>query len=355
LLGALLVARLPATPTGQPAEPVARRTVALGALEGFRVLRAERSALLVILVVSAMGVVVGALDLFFVAVAISLLGAGESWAGYLSAAFGLGGVIGALATVALVGRRRLTPPVAVGGLILGAPIAVIAFAPSIAPLMFAICGTGYSLATVASRTLLQRIAPDDVMARVFGILEGLGMFALALGSVGGAVLVEVLGIGPALVVAALFAPAAVALAWWPLSGIDRRAAAPDAAALALLRRLPMFAPLPAPAIERIMADLVRVDLPAGHVLIREGESGDRFYVVADGILDVSRNGEPVAERGAGEHVGEIALLRDVPRTATVTARTAVHLLALDRGSFLGAVTGHPQSRERADAVAAERL
>jgi CRP-like cAMP-binding protein len=148
---------------------------------------------------------------------------------------------------------------------------------------------------------------------------------------------------------------ALALAWIPLRALDRDARAPDPEALALLRRLPIFAPLSAPAIERIMAALVRLEVPAGHVLIREGDEGDRFYVIVEGSVAVSQGGRHLVDRVAGDHVGEIALLRDVPRTATVTAITPLRVLALDRAPFLEAVTGHPQSRAHAEAVATSRL
>lgn len=181
------------------------------------------------------------------------------------------------------------------------------------------------------------------------------MFALAFGSVGSAVLVETVGITTALVVTGLVVPIALALAWIQLRTLDRGAMAPDPEAPALLRRLPIFAPLSAPAIERIMADLIRLDVPTGHVLIREGDEGDRFYVIVEGRAEVTRTGIHVAERRAGEHVGEIALLRDLPRTATVTALTPLRLLALERGRFLEAVTGHPRSHAYVESVAKARM
>jgi predicted MFS family arabinose efflux permease len=361
LLSALLVVRVPidakAAAAAVPRERREAGDLLRASFGGFAVLRRERSVLLLVLVLSATLVVVGALDVLFVAVAIGLLDAGEAWAGFLGSAFGLGGVVGALSAVALVGRRRLTPSFAGSGILLGMPIAVVGLVPTVAtaPVLFATGGAGYSIATVAGHTLLQRIAPEAVLARVFGVLEGLAMFALAVGAVGSAALVETLGISAALVVTGLFVPIALALAWIPLRAIDRDARAPDAEALALLRRLPIFAPLSAPAIERIMAALVRLDVPAGHVLIREGDEGDRFYVIVEGSVAVSQGGRHLADRFAGDHVGEIALLRDVPRTATVTAITPLRLLALDRAPFLEAVTGHPQSRAHAEAVAAERL
>jgi CRP-like cAMP-binding protein len=91
------------------------------------------------------------------------------------------------------------------------------------------------------------------------------------------------------------------------------------------------------------------------VIVREGDAGDRFYIVAEGKIDVSQYGGTISELGAGSYFGEIALLRDVPRTATVIARTDVVLYALDRDDFLATVTGHPASAEAAETVMSARL
>jgi hypothetical protein len=202
--------------------------------------------------------------------------------------------------------------------------------------------------------LLQRISPNDVLSRVFGVLEGLTMLALVIGSVGAAVLIETWGVQTALVVVGAFLPVVILLSSGRLLSIDRSAEAPDAEILRLLRQIPFFAPLPAPAMERVMADLIARDAAAGDLLIREGDRGDLFYVIVDGTVEITRGGEHVSEQGPGAYVGEIALLRDVPRTASVTAKTPLRLLALEREPFLLAVTGHPVSHEAARAVATAR-
>jgi MFS family permease len=259
--------------------------------------------------------------------------------------------------VALIGRRRLTPSLAGSSILLGAPISSIGLVPytGAAALLFGVGGAGYSVIAVAGRTLLQRTAPERALARIFGVLESLSDLALAIGSVGSALLVESLGIAGALLVTGLFVPVVLAIAWFELRAIDREAPEPDSAALALLTALPMFAPLSAPTMERILASLVPVEVPAGETLIREGEPGDRFYVLAEGRVSVSVDGREIAQRQAPDHIGEIALLRDVPRTATVTALTPLRLLALERAPFLEAVTGHAGSQRRAASVMDERL
>lgn len=354
VVGAMLVRRLRSDPSaietaGQMrASGVFRQTIG-----GFGALWRAREARLLITVLSLGVVVLGALDVLFVATAIDLLHIGESGSSFLGAAFGTGGIIGATATVTLVGRRRLTPPLAAGALLIGVPVAALAVLPYVgaAPALFAASGAGWSLADVAGRTLLQRVAPDEVLARIFGIFEGIAMVAVAVGSVAASGLVGTVGIKWTLVVAGAFVPLVLLVTGARLFAIDRQAAAPDPHLIDLLRAIPIFAPMPAPAVERLLANLVRVDVRPGDVVIREGDPGDRFYVIDRGEVEVTTRGTAIGRRRAGDYVGEIALLRDVPRTATVTAVTAVTMYALDRDVFLGALTGHPRSRD----VAEERI
>jgi MFS family permease len=357
VIGALLVARLRVDVAAvTPEARIDAADVFHETLRGFETLRRASEPRLVVLLLSAGVIVVGALDVLFVATAIDLLDIGAGGAGFLSAAFGAGAIVGAASTIMLVGRRRLTPSLAGGAVLFGAPIGLVAVAPSAvsAPVLFAAAGAGRSVGDVSGRTLLQRISPNDVLSRVFGVLEGLMMLALVLGSVGAAVLIEVSGVQTALVVVGAFLPIIILVSSGRLLSIDRSAEAPDAEILRLLRAIPFFAPLPAPSMERVMADVIARDAAAGDVLIREGDPGDLFYVIVEGTVEITRGGEHVSEQGPGAYVGEIALLRDVPRTASVTAKTPLRLLALEREPFLLAVTGHPVSHEAARAVATAR-
>ncbi len=137
--------------------------------------------------------------------------------------------------------------------------------------------------------------------------------------------------------------------------IDAAARAPEAEELRILASVPIFAPLPGGSLEHLAARLVPLRVDAGTVIVREGDAGDRFYIVAEGEIEVSQYDRTVSELAPGGYFGEIALLRDVPRTATVTARTDAVLYALDRDDFLAAVTGHPQSAEAAETVMSARL
>jgi MFS family permease len=358
VIAALLVSRLEiSADDAEPERLIGARQVVRESLGGFRFLLGERRARLLVLVLSGGTVLTGALDVLFVAVAISLLHKGQGWAGFLSSSSGLGALVGAALAVALVGRRRLVPALAGGTLVFSGSVAVIGAVPSAvtAPVLFGVAGAGGSVAWVAGSTLLQRIAPDQMLARVFGILEGMRAFALGIGSVGASVLIASFGVRVALIAIATLAPAMMLALWIPLSSIDREAKAPDAETVAFVRRISIFSPLPAPAIERIVGHLQRVVVPAGRVLIREGDVADRFSMIVGGQAEVTRDGAHVTILTVGDHVGEVALLRDVPRTATVTAVTPMTLLTLDREPFLEAVTGHPQSTERAEAIVEARL
>jgi hypothetical protein len=326
---------------------------------GFRTLAREPAPRLVVGLLTLQYVVWGAFDVLAVVLALNVLDMGEAGAGYLNAAFGAGGVIGGVVTVLLVGRRRLAPPLAAGMLLWGAAFIVLGLFPTVvgALLLIAAAGMGNSLADVAGRTLLQRTAREDVLARVFGVLEGLSMAALAIGSIAVPALVAGLDAETTFVVAGAVLPVALILAGRRLLAVDATATVP-VVEIALLRTLPIFAPLPAPELEGVARGLEPVEAAAGTVIIRQGEAGDRYFAVAEGEVEVSVDGELVQTCCRGGGFGEIALLRDVPRTATVTAKTDVRLYALEKDQFVAAVTDHPQSyraaahemRERSDAL-----
>jgi MFS family permease len=313
------------------------------ALEGFRELRRRPGARLLLGFVAGQTMVIGALDVLTVVLAYSVLAMGPSGPGMLSAAVGVGGLFGAAATVTLIGRERLAPAFFIGVVVIGVPIALVAFAngPAAAVILLGVAGVGKSFFDVTARTLLQRSVDDDVLARVFGVQEGLAMAALAIGSVLAPIAVNRLGVETAFIVAGLTLPLIAALVFERIRSVDRSSALADPRDVDLLRGTSIFGPLGPANLERVGRNLVPLEAAAGDVVITEGEPGDRFYLIEAGKVIVSKAGVDLATLGPGDFFGEIALLRDVPRTATVTADEPSSLRALDREHFLAAVTGSP--------------
>jgi Cyclic nucleotide-binding domain len=338
-----------------PAASARARDIAREFLAGFEVVARNGHPRLVVALFGAQTVVRGALNVLIVVLAFRVLGSGESWVGFLAAALGAGGLVGAMWALSLTGER-LAALFGVGLLLWGLPIALLAAWPHeiSALVLLGLVGVGNSLEDVAGITLLQRLVSDEVLARVLGVLWGLSMAGAAVGFALAPPLVDGLGPRGALVAVGLALVVVVALAWSRLAAVDRTARAP-LDELALLADVPMFSPLSLAAKERLGRGLVRVEVPAGAEAITEGDHGDRFYIVAEGEADVTQAGEYRCMHGPGDFFGEIALLRDVPRTATVTARTPLRLCALDRDSFLDALSWHAAGTESGNAIAEERL
>lgn len=344
-------------PAAEP-EPAERREESIREelLAGFRAIAGERRLRLLVGLFSAQTFVDGMLSVLIVVVALDLLDTGRAGVGFLNSAVGIGGLLGALAAAALVGRRRLAADFGLGIFIWGVPIALVAVWPNqvFALVLLGIVGIGNTLVDVSGMTMMQRAAPDEVLARVFGVLESLLLLTVGLGALVAPLLVNWLGDRGALVVAGVLLPVLVVPAWPRLTAIDRAARVPEEQ-LELLRGNAIFAPLPASTLEQLADRMTEVRAQAGAQIVRQGEPGDLFYVIEAGTVEVAVDGQPAHELGRGESFGEIALLRNVPRTATVTARTDVVLYALDRGTFIPAVTGSGPSLSAAEGVIGMRL
>jgi MFS family permease len=321
---------------------------------GFVTLAREPGLRVLVGLLVAQTLVAGALNVLIVVSALRLLDLGEEGVGFLNSAVGIGGLVGALVSAALIGRR-LTSNFLVGILLWGLPIALIGVFPEPAPalLFLAIVGLGNTLVDVSAFTLLQRAVPDEVLARVFGAVQALWVGGIGVGAIVAPLLIAALDIRGALIVTGALLPILATLLRSGLSPLDE-VPIPERE-LQLLRGIEIFKPLPPPVLESIAHSLVPVRVEAGREVFREGELGDRFYIVADGEVEIVQDGEVVNLEGPGEFFGEISLLRDVPRTATVRARTEVELRALERDEFIAAVTGHAASAEAADSVVATRL
>ena len=330
-------------------EQTARRLIGAG-FEAIAL--APRARLLVGLGV-AQCFVRGCLNVLIVVAVFDVLHGNGAQVGYLTAAFGVGGLLGALGAMTL-GARRLALPFGLALVFWGLPITLIAPRPYFAAAAFllAIVGAANSVEDVALFTLLQRSVPDDTLTRVLGIFWGLAMGGVAIGSIAAPVIVKAVGPRPAFVVVGSILPLLTLATYRRLVEIDRTTApAPE---LDLINRVPMFAPLSIAMKERVAANLVPVPLSADELIIRAGDAGDRFYIVSAGELDIDAGGAHTAAHYV-DYFGEIALLRDVPRTATVKATVDSQLYALQRDAFLAAVTGHSKAHAAGKKVADARL
>lgn len=323
---------------------------------GVSALRRSPRPRTIVTMLAAASLIEGALDVLIVVLAIDLLAIGESGVGVLSSAVGAGGLIGAAAGFVFVGRRRLALPFALGLVVWGIPMIVVGVLPhlAVAIALLVVAGAGRSLADMAGRTLLQRVTPDRSLARVFGVLEGVHTATIGIGSIAVPAFIGLTGPREALLLLGLWMPIVVIVGWRALGRADL-AAVVHVRELEVLRALPLFAPLPPPALERLSANLVKRTVEPGEWIIRQGELGDRYYVIDAGRAEVIIDGAPVRTQGPGDGFGEIALVRDVPRTASIRAVTKMALWELDRDVFVAAVTGHPISRRSADELVAERL
>jgi MFS family permease len=316
------------------------------------VARARRPRLLIGLGV-AQCFVRGCLNVLIVVAAFRLLRAGGPEVGYLTAAVGVGGMFGALGAMTL-GSRRLGVIFGLALVFWGVPIALLAPGSNLpaAILLLAVVGVANSVEDVAIITLLQRTTPEELLTRVLAVLWGVAMGAVAIGSLVAPALVSAFGVHPTFVVVGIILPLLALATYRQLAEIDR-AVAPTQQ-LDLIGEVPMFEPLPLATKERLAASLEPVAVVAGEHVIQAGEIGDRFYVVARGDLDIDAGGHRTTASD-GDYFGEIALLRDVPRTATVTARTESLLYALPRSAFLAAVTSHSAAYALGQDIAETRL
>lgn len=353
------IAALLRLPRDQRPEPLEGADALNGLAElsaGLRTIWAHPEMRFVTGIYAADMLVQGMVDVLIVLAAIELLGLGESGVGWLNSAWGVGGLAGGFVALALLARGRLASGVAVGCLLSGLCFAIVGIwhEPAAAIVLFVVLGIGFALLESALLTLTQRLAPDDVLARVFGVQETLFVLGSALGGALAAFAVAAIGVSAAIVTTGLVLPVLAVFLRVPLGRLEAGAAVPERP-YALLRGLALFGPLPVATLETLATRARPEEHPAGAEIMRQGEVGDRFYMIDEGSLEVVANGKLLARRRPGECVGEIALLRDQPRMATVRAVTPVRLVTLDRDDFLGGVAAHARSTHAAERLAAERL
>ena len=322
---------------------------------GFRSIAADRDLTIVVLLVAAQTVVAGASAVFLVVMAVDILGIGAEGVGFLDSVLGVGAIIGGLVAIARAARHKLASDMTTGVALWALPLLLVTVWPSPASVFAAVAllGLANPLVDVNLDTISQRLTPDAVMGRVFGALEACLIGTMALGSFLMPVLLSFMSLRAAVGVVGL-GVALIALPFLPrMRRLDARLTAPPG--LDLLRSIGMFAPLTPGTVEGLARHLIRIPVQAGAVILEENGLSDRFFVIDSGLVEVTQNGVVLRREGPGEFFGEIGLLRDVPRTATITAVEDTILLALDRDPFLAAVNGQRDAFLAADEIVTRRL
>jgi MFS family permease len=324
--------------------------------EGARAVAAEPNTRLVVLLYGAQNLVAGALNVLIVVTALRLLGMGQSGVGTLTAAVGIGGVVGGALAFTRLRRGRHGTDLRIGLLLWGIPLVLLSLvsSPAAALVLLGVVGVGVTVVDVAAVTLLQRTARGDLLPHALGLLQAVFVISVAVGTLLAPILVSNLGVRGALLATGAFLPLLAVALSRQMSRLDA-SSAHDPALVELLVKIPIFAPLAESALEHLGSSLTPVALPAGARVFSQGDRGDGFYIIQNGRVEVSVDGARVRTLGEGDYFGEIALLRDVPRTATIEALTDVWLQRLERGPFIGTVTGNPTSSDVADAVVGSRL
>jgi MFS family permease len=333
-----------------PRPPAERPRLVAEAVEGVRAVVGSGDLTLVMVLAAAQALTRGALTVLSVVVAIELLGTGEPGAGALMTAVGVGAVLGSLAASLLVGTSRLGTWFACGVALWGLPLVVVGLVPqqAVALVVLAFVGAGNALIDVAGFTLLGRLAPDEVLGRVFGVLESTVAVFMGIGGVVASVVVETWGTRVALVAIGLVCPVLALASSTRLRRLDHAVGVRDRD-VALLQRVPMLRALPLPSIEQLARGLEPLTVPVGQTLFHQGDAGDVYFVIESGEAEVVGDGRVVATLGPGEGFGEIALLREVRRTASIRARSELRLLALPSDRFLPVVMGYTPSATEASA------
>lgn len=300
---------------------------------------------------AATAAIEGAIDLLVVVLAVEILAIGPGAAGYLSAAFGAGGLLGATVAVLLAGRRLALPlagATLIGGLALGA-LALVSTV-LVAVLLLVLVGAARTVQGVAAQTLLQRSTPLDVIVCAFALIESmrdLGMLISAL------IVPLLIGFGGPK--AAFVGMGCIALI--PILATARQIRRIDSAAsipvveMGTLRNMGIFSALPAAPLETLARESHYVNAHPGTAIIREGEEGDCYYAITHGSVRVTKGEREIRTLDSGDGFGEIALLYPVTRTATVTATSETTLLSISRDTFLTSMHAHPATSAAAERTA----
>jgi MFS family permease len=356
-VAAVLLAGVRPLSSEEPVRAAGRlKQLKLDMAAGFAAGIRQRGALPLVIPAAVQTFVRGVLSVLTVVIALSLFGLGSAGVGWLTAALGAGGVLAGPAAVMLVRGKRVARSFAAGVAGWGVPMILLALthARYWPYLMFGLIGVANVFDDVGVYSALQQVIPSRLMGRALGVRRAVLLLSMGLGSVVAPLLVHAWGARGTLIATGLLAVAVAALSVPSLTAIDRRISAPGPD-FALLRQVSFFGPLPFAIVEHLATALQSVSYEPGEVIIQEGEPAERFYMIAEGQARVSRDGSQLRQMGTGESFGEIALLRRVPRTATVTAASRLQARTLAREEFLAAVIGNAASVEGADEVVSTRL
>ncbi|MFN8159092.1 MAG: MFS transporter, partial [Candidatus Nanopelagicales bacterium] len=324
-------------------------------LAGFKAILADKDLRLVAGVYCAQTIVAGASIVYTVEMAVQMTTFGAEGVGYMDSVLGVGAILGGLVAIGRASKQRIATDFGWGVVFWAVPLVLAALGDAMWAALTAVLIIGFAnpIVDVNASTIMQRLTPDAVLGRVFGALETALIAAMAFGSIVYPILFHWVGLRWSLAILGI----AVTLLVLPTFGRLRRLDGVLGASeeLELLSQIPLFAPLEPKSLEDVARQLKRREVRAGEAVITEGEVGDRFYIVEFGRTTATHNGQVLSTQKPGDPFGEIALLRDVPRTATVTADEDSVLLYLERDEFLAAVTGNSEVAGRVDDLIARRI
>jgi MFS family permease len=322
---------------------------------GFALVARERDLRTTSVLAFCQGFIWGALMVFLVVIAVQTLHTGPAGVGFLNTVIGAMTIVGGAVVLSRMKHGRLGSDMTLGVLGWSVPLLVMAAVPSplTTVLALAVIGLMDPWVNLGLETIPQRIAPEHAISRVYAAVDSSLTGAMALGALVAPWLLDTVGLRSALAIMGVVVTAYAASTWPHMRDLDARLTPP--VALPLLRSLALFAPLQPSVLEAVARKLVEIDVVPGAVVVAEGEVSDRFYVIESGEVRVSRAGAVLRTEAAGDFFGEIGLLRDVSRTATVTAIAPTRLYALDRADFLDAVAGQDDSLAATEEVVSRRL
>lgn len=325
-----------------------------GAVEGFGVIFGDARLRNLSVAICAQTVVAGASGVFVIVLAAELLPMGADGYGYLDALFGIGALAGGLLAISRSARGRLGSDLLLGVLLWSLPLALVWAWPNLVTVVAAmlLLGLGNPLVDVNFDTLVQRLSSDEVMARVFGAFDSLLVASMALGAVLMPVLLHLVGLRWSMLIIGLGMGLVVLAMARPLRRLDR---GERPANLEVWNQVDILDPLPPATVEALAGQADPQRFAAGQVVVHQGAVSDLFYVIVSGSVQASVDGRVVRELGPGDYFGEIGLLHDVPRTATVTATVDTLVEGVDRSGFLTAVQGHRGANRVAERVVRTRL